>query len=341
MIPAVAASLLVLAAAPGIGQMRALIQDAFPGHYRLILVSIVAVALAVAVLVAATTIRERRRLRYGLIAAAIAIGTAYSLLTATGVPDVDAVERFHFIEYGLLTLLFFRVWRGLPWRAAAVLSFTSVLLVGTFDEWIQWFVPDRVGEWRDVLLNSVAIGSGLLFALGLQGPATTSYYAYRVRSGRFHPALLPLLTLATFAAFFYTVHVGYEIRDAAIGTFRSRFSAAELLALVDQRRDAWRVSPPSTMRTYSREDQYLAEALWHVQRRNDMEGAGGIWATWKENLILEKYFAPVLEFPTYRTPGGARWPPEQRAHVEAAAAADSRPFVSDAHPFPIYAWLGR
>jgi hypothetical protein len=341
MIPAVLASMLLLVAAPGIGEIRGLVQEAFPGHYRLILVSVVGVAVVAAVLVAGTTIRERRALRYGLIAAAIAIGTGYSLLTATGVPNVDAVERFHFVEYGLLTLLFFRVWRGLPWRAAAVLSFTAVLLVGTLDEWIQWFVPGRVGEWRDVLLNSVAIGSGLLFALGLQGPATTSYYAYRVRSGRFHPAFLPLLTLAVFAAFFYTVHVGHEVQDDAIGTFRSRFSAAELLALGEERREAWQASPPSTMRTYSREDQYLAEALWHVQRRNDMEGEGGIWATWKENLILEKYFAPVLDFPTYRTPEGARWPAEQRGNVAAAAAADRRPFVSDAHPFPIYAWLGR
>lgn len=341
MIPAVAASVLVLAAAPGIGEIRGLVQDAFPGHYRLILVSIVAVAVAAAVLAAMTTIRERRGLRYGLIAAAIAIGAAYSLLTATGVPNVDAVERFHFVEYGLLTLLFFRVWRGLPWRAAAVLSFTAVLLVGTLDEWIQWFVPGRVGEWRDVLLNGVAIGSGLLFALGLQGPATTSYYAYRVRSGRFHPALLPLLTLAVFVAFFYTVHVGHEIRDDAIGSFRSRFSSARLLELSAERREAWKTSPPLTMRAYSREDQYLAEALWHIQRRNEVEGEGGIWATWKENLILEKYFAPVLEFPTYRTPGGARWPPPQRANVAAAVGADRRPFVSDAHPFPIYAWPGR
>ena len=341
MIPALVASLLVLVAAPGIGQIRGLVQDAFPDHYRLILVTVVGIALVVAVLVAAMTIRERRGLRYGLIAGAIAIGTSYSLLTATGVPNVDAVERFHFVEYGLLTLLFFRVWRGLPWRAAAVLSFTAVLLVGTLDEWIQWFVPGRVGEWRDVLLNSVAIGSGLMFALGLQGPATTSYYAYRVRSGRFHPAFLPLLTLALFAAFFYTVHVGHEIQDDAIGTFRSRFSAAQLLALADERRQAWKVSPPTATRTYAREDQYLAEALWHIQRRNEVDGEGGIWATWKENLILEKYFAPVLEFPTYRTPEGARWPPPQRANVAAAVAADRRPFVSDAHPSPIYAWLGR
>lgn len=338
MIPAVVASVIVLAAAPGIGELRGLVQDAFPDHYRLILVSIVAVALTAAVAWAVIRIRERQGLRYGLITAAVVVGTAYSLLMATGEPNVDAVERFHFVEYGLLALLFFRAWRGLPWRAAAVLAFAAAFMVGTLDEWLQWFVPGRVGEWRDVLLNSVAIGCGLLFALGLQGPATTSYYAYRVRSGRFHPAFLPLLTFAIFAAFFYTVHIGHQIRDQSIGTFRSRFSAAHLLALADERRAQWKVAPPNGTRVYSREDQYLAEALWHIQRRNDMDAEGGLWATWKENLILETYFAPVLEVPTYRTSGGARWPREQRNNTEAAVGADTRAFVSDAHPFPIYAW---
>jgi hypothetical protein len=107
----------------------------------------------------------------------------------------------------------------------------------------------------------------------------------------------------------------------------------------------WKTHPPATLRRFSREDQYLAEALWHIQRRNDVEAEGGIWATWKENLILEKYFAPVLDIPTFATPGGARWPPEQRRNVAAAAAAvagaGERTYASDAHPFPIYAWLDR
>ena len=111
-----------------------------------------------------------------------------------------------------------------------------------------------------------------------------------------------------------------------------------MIAHAADRAARWK-TPPDALRRFSREDQYLAEALWHVQRRNDPEGEGGVWATWKENLILEKYFAPVLDIPTYATPAGARWPPEQRANAAAAAAQEGeRPFISDAHPFPIYAW---
>ena len=36
---------------------------------------------------------------------------------------------------------------------------------------------------------------------------------------------------------------------------------------------------------------------------------------WRENLILERYFAPVLDTPTYASPHGNRWPPEQRADL--------------------------
>jgi hypothetical protein len=87
----------------------------------------------------------------------------------------------------------------------------------------------------------------------------------------------------------------------------------------------------------------MAEGLWHIQRRNEGTAPGGVWANWKENQILEKYFAPVLDYPMYNTPTGARWPQEQRDNVmaAAAAAAEARAYVSTANPFPIYPWLGR
>lgn len=347
MTAAIVASLVILAAAPGIGEIRSLVQDAFPSYYRLILVSVVTAALVAGVVSAVLAIRHQRRLRYGLIATALAVGTAYSLATSTGNANVDAVERFHFVEYGLLTVLFYRAWRHDPLPVAILSSLLSVFIVGTADEWIQWLVPGRVGEWRDVLLNGVAIGCGLLFSLGLFGipriqavKPVASEGSHAWLAGIRSP-VLAFTALLMFAVFFATVHVGYEVYDPSIGVFRSRYSGDQLLALADARREQWAMAPPLEVKTYSVEDQYLAEALWHIQRRNEMDGEGGIWATWKENLILEKYFAPVLEFPTYRTPDGARWPVEQRAAVEREAASDPRPFISDAHPFPIYAWHGR
>ena len=50
----------------------------------------------------------------------------------------------------------------------------AAFTVGTFDEWLQWFIPFRVGEAHDVFINLAAIVCGLLFALALQPPATFS-----------------------------------------------------------------------------------------------------------------------------------------------------------------------
>jgi hypothetical protein len=338
---AAAASLIVLVAAPAIGQIRGALQAAAPDHYRLILIAVVGAAISVGLGWAFVAIRDRRLVRYGLIAAAVCAGATYSLVMATGNANVDAVERLHFVEYGFLTLLFYRAWSTRRNLAAVLLPLMAVLIVGTLDEGIQWFVPVRVGEWRDVLLNGVAIACGLLFGIGADPPSRP--WA-RLDSDRRVVTWMTVATLGTFGVFFYTVHVGHEIRDPEIGVFRSRYTAAQLLALQAERSERWRSMPPATLRRYSREDQYLAEALWHVQRRNEADAEGGIWAQWKENLILEKYFAPVLDSPTYATPQGARWPKEQRDSAAAAAlvpSEDRRLFVSDAQPFPIYAWFGR
>jgi hypothetical protein len=73
-----------------------------------------------------------------------------------------------------------------------------------------------------------------------------------------------------------------------------------------------------------------------VQRRNEVEDPQRVW---HENLILEKYFAPVLDFPTYSTGAGAKWPAEQRANAEAQARQlDANGYRSTANPYPIYTW---
>jgi len=330
---ALGVSFVVLVSAPAIGQIRGAIQAAFPGQYRLILGAFVVASIGAGVVYAMATIREGRASRFGLMVAAIAAGALYSLATATGNANVDAVERFHFAEYGFLALLYHRVWSDRSAAGALLLAFLAVFMVGTLDEGIQWFVPIRVGEWRDVLLKSVAIVCGLAFAAALRG-----------RDGHFQPershrrefvAMLGATTLL-FATFFHIVHVGHEVRDPGIGTFRSRYTASELLANAADRARRWRTEPLTTLRRYSMEDQYMSEGLWHIQARN--EASNDPLTQWRENLILEQYFQPVLDFPTYNTPKGGRWPEEQRKNVGAIAASDTRPWVSRANPYPIYVW---
>jgi hypothetical protein len=67
-------------------------------------------------------------------------------------------ERVHFILFGLFgffTLLLF------PARRAYALC----LLLGVADESLQWALPDRVGDWRDVGLNLLAAWGGASLAL--------------------------------------------------------------------------------------------------------------------------------------------------------------------------------
>jgi len=70
------------------------------------------------------------------------------------------VERIHFIEYAVLGLL---ISRTVNVRTLHGIIYTGCLvtLIGAVDEIIQWFLPNRVGDMRDVFMNSVGGLSGL------------------------------------------------------------------------------------------------------------------------------------------------------------------------------------
>jgi hypothetical protein len=86
----------------------------------------------------------------------------------------------------------------------------------------------------------------------------------------------------------------------------------------------------------SREDQYLSEGLWHVQRRNEAWKSGDIPTAWRENLILEKFFAPVLNAQTYASATLHRWPVEQRAEAASRPDVDRRPSLRTDYRWPLY-----
>ena len=165
---AICVSTAIVLSAPFLGQLRAALRAAFPDRFATIVGGSVAVAVMAALVVALVSVRSRRLTRYGAVAAALAIAIVYSLLTRTGIPEVDAVERVHFVEFGAIALLFYRAWRPLGDSATFLLPVLAGLLVGTLDEWLQWFIPNRVGEARDVFLNLVAISCGLMFGAVLR-----------------------------------------------------------------------------------------------------------------------------------------------------------------------------
>ena len=348
-IAVLAAGALVLAA-PFISQFRNYLRATLPDHFVLVLGGIVAACVGLAIAGALFTIRDRRPLRYGLIAAALAIGTSYSLLTSSPDPHVAAVERFHFVQYGVISFLFYRAWRPLGDAGVLILPVLAAMLTATVEEWFQWFIPGRVGVMEDVFLNWVAIACGLLFSMGLDPfdanaangrhtrardrSTSANAFALGSRSLR-HCGTAAALFVIVFGMFFDSVHLGYRIDDARIGSFTTIYTAPDLQVLARDRTSRWQVNPPIDKTRLAREDQYRTEGIQHVQERNEAWDRGNFAVAWRENLILETYYAPVLQ-------RGHEWPSDQRADASARAAADAgaaaQSFVSHAYPYEIYTW---
>ena len=70
------------------------------------------------------------------------------------------VERIHFIEYAVLGLLISRA-VNVRTLHGIISTCCLIILIGVVDEIIQWFLPNRVGDMRDVIMNSVGGLSGI------------------------------------------------------------------------------------------------------------------------------------------------------------------------------------
>ena len=72
-------------------------------------------------------------------------------------------ERIHFLQYGVLGFLVYKGFEGVK-TLKPVLIGGFIVMVGAVDEIIQWFLPNRVGDLRDVLFNSIGGLLGTWFA---------------------------------------------------------------------------------------------------------------------------------------------------------------------------------
>ena len=327
---AVAAAAALILSAAFISQVRNYIRATFPGHFVLVIGGTVVLCIVAALVVALVKIRTHPAMRYGALAAAVIIAIGYTTATASPDPQIAWVERFHFVQYGLITFLFYRAWRPLNDAGVLILPAIAAMITATVEEWFQWFIPGRVGVMEDVFLNWVAIVCGLLFSVALDPPPTPPIRLSRATTR--HVALTLALFLVVFGMFFDSVHVGYEIRDPNIGTFTSIYTEPELRANAAERVQRWATAPPIDRTRLAREDQYRTEGIQHVQERNRAWDRGSVDAAWRENLILEHYYAPVLNH-------GHAWPAEQRSDAETRSAASRHSsYESAAYPYRIYTW---
>lgn len=148
----------------------------------LIVVAILLLSAVVALVAVGRADRNVRRSQYLWI---VAVFSAY-IYFVSGLKALPA-EALHFIEYGVLSALTFLAFRHRVGDSAIYLI-TAVfcLLIGTVDEIIQWTVPQRFWDFRDVWLNGLGGDSsssasgrdfrrGLFADIGVRLPQKCSY----------------------------------------------------------------------------------------------------------------------------------------------------------------------
>ncbi len=66
-------------------------------------------------------------------------------------------EQIHFIEYGILSgLIYMALSQNVHNISVYFLSAFVVFVFGAIDEVIQWILPDRIFDLRDILMNGIA-----------------------------------------------------------------------------------------------------------------------------------------------------------------------------------------
>lgn len=194
-------------------------------------------------------------------------------------------EAFHFIQYGVLSLLLFRALRHRLqdpsiYLAAALLGAAA----GIVDELIQWLVPQRYFDYRDIGINALAVGlvqlalaAGVRPA-GVQGRPSRAGIRLAARAALLVVALLLFCVSNTPALMeWYSRHVpvadildqatteyGHRIVDPDIGVFYSRLPADEL-----RRRDREEGAAAAARISPVRSDPHYAQFLKQIPAHRD------------------------------------------------------------------------
>lgn len=126
--------------------------------YAVFLIVLVALTILLYLFVFKLRIRRVSQYIYLLICASI---YGYFIIRLKEHPE----EAIHFVEYGILYYLFFvALSKKIRDRTIYITSAFFVLFVGTLDEFLQWMMPERFWDFRDVGFNALA---GVIFMFGL------------------------------------------------------------------------------------------------------------------------------------------------------------------------------
>jgi len=170
-------------------------------------------------------------------------------------------EAIHFFEYGILSFLLFRAWsHHVRDPLIYVIAAMSLIIIASFDEFLQWLTPGRYWDFRDIRLNVLA-GMFIQSMIALVINPSGIYESIQRRSVRLLCGITWLTLLIMGVAIsntparvdIYSTRIpfmrflsnnesvmseyGYRNRDPEIGTFYSRFTIPELQQ-IDQDRGA-------------------------------------------------------------------------------------------------------
>jgi hypothetical protein len=280
----------------------------------------------------------------------------------------SSVESIHFVEYAALGVLFFRAWRRHAHDPLVYpLALASVTLVAWTDEFLQWLMPGRFWDFRDVRLNGLAGAVGLLFVAGMVSPGAIRMPIARSSVRRLCAAVWALLLALGFAVSATPARVdavaarvpglaflrnnesrlaeyGHRHADPDIGTFRSRLDLAELRRQ-DRSRGAevgaaFAAGPLPDLRAYRRDhvisaDPFRFEFYRHLLQRDHYAAAAGQYRPadperFRHHCTVAARENQILEkyFPQALAASGRAWDAARRA--QCADSVDwGRPYFSE------------
>ena len=211
----------------------------------------------------------------------VAVGALFSGLTWSLRENPE--EAFHFVQYGVLSLLLFR---ALSHRLQDQSIYVAATLIGAafgiFDELIQWVVPQRYFDYRDIGINALAVGLvQTALAMGIR-PGFVRGRPSRAGIQLGSRAAIAVLALLLFclsntpalmdayARFLpdavsldqATAEYGFRIEVPGIGVFFSRLPEAELLRQ-DRESGAAAAETISRVRSVQQYNRFLDETPAH------------------------------------------------------------------------------
>ena len=329
----------IVGSAPFLGRLTRWIQEEVDRSLLIIVPTILFWVAAAAFVV--WVVRSARKLRWTNYTT-LAVGAVWAAVQATtmarGRPEESALERMHLVLYGLVALLLYRAFQrgGRSAIAAAFSAAVLTSLVGLADEFVQWLVWVRVGDFYDCLLNASAAGCGVVFGAGLFG---FDLRAPSPAERRTIAVLWAVLVVASFGLV-HLMNLGHRITDLELGSFRSYYSPDRLERLNENRFARWPTKPPLNppFQPWHIQDHFLNEATWHVQARNEAFDAEDWSTAAAEQAILSRYYPTVLELLTPEGHLRFAFPQDRVQRIQQEGAVPVPSYESSAGGNRIWIW---